>query len=382
MSNSSNWIVDAARRQAGKQLAVATIVLAVLLALLIGNWAYVREYFRGAHAVGTPELIAGGPATRGWIRVQAEKLHTTGLQVITVRKKRGVERSRSVSSEYFVAEVGERLLLVKGVPGQGQLLQGTLVPMDGDAMTRLFDKPEQRAALASRFLPQMIDTHDYAGSANLWLPVGGLIALAALIWGGLGFARWRNPLSHPAVKPFAADRSLKPASEAIARDITNAKAVKLGQTTLTRRFVITQSLTKLEIKPTTQLLWAYKQVTQKKMYVVIPAGKSFAAMLKFDNRTVTLASKEAQIDQALEFLVEHAPWAVYGHSPEIAAAYKDKRQREQLKAHVRAGIEKAREAAAAAAAAAPAAPGSAASPGLAPAVVSAPGGPSARYTAA
>ena len=44
-------------------------------------------------------------------------------------------------------------------------------------------------------------------------------------------------------------------------------------------------------------------------------------------------------------MAEHAPWALYGHSPEIAAVYKDKKQREQLKAHARSGIEKARAAA-------------------------------------
>ena len=176
----SSWIVDAARRQAGKQLAVSALVLAVLGALLGANWDYVREYFRGAHPVSTQELIAAAPSTRGWIRVQADKLHATGLQVITVRKKHGVERSRSVSSEYFVAEVGGRLLLVSGVPGQAALLEGTLAAPDPEAMSRLLDKPDSRAALTRRFLPQMMDTHDYAGSADVWLPVGGLLALAAL----------------------------------------------------------------------------------------------------------------------------------------------------------------------------------------------------------
>jgi hypothetical protein len=344
----SSWIVDAARRQAGKQAAAAAVVLVVLGALLVANRDYVREYFRGAHPVSTQDLVAGAPSSRGWIRVQADKLHNTGLQVITVRKKHGIERGRSVSSEYFVAEVGDRLLLVKGVPGQGSRLEGTLVSPDNEAMTRLLEKPETRAALSSRFLPQMIDTHDYAGSADVWLPVGGLLALAALAWGGIGARRWRQPLLHPAVKPFVADQSLQAASANIERDIANAKTVKVGATTLTRRFVITQSLAKLDIQPTTRLLWAFKQVTQKKMYYVIPAGKTYAASLNFENGSVLLNGKEPVVDKALAFLAEHAPWVVYGHSPELAAAYKDKRQREQFKVHVREGIEKARAAASAA----------------------------------
>lgn len=363
----SSWIVDAARRQAGKQVAAAAVVLVVLGTLLVANRDYVREYFRGAHPVSAQELIAGAPSTRGWIRVEAGKLHNTGLQVITVRKKRGVERGRSVSSEYFVAEVGERLLLVKGVPGQASRLEGTLVPMDNEAMSRLLDKPESRAALSQRFLPQMIDTHDYAGSADIWLPVGGLIALAALVWGGIGFMRWRQPTSHPAVRPFVADQTLQAASASIERDIANAKTVKAGATLLTRRFVITQSLGKLDIKPATQLLWAFKQVTQKKVYYVIPAGKTYGASLNFDKGTLVLNAKEPVVDRALAFLAEHAPWAVYGHSPELEAAYKDKRQREQFKVHVREGIEKARAAAAAAAGAAAGNPAGGGRPSGAPA---------------
>jgi hypothetical protein len=74
------------------------------------------------------------------------------------------------------------------------------------------------------------------------------------------------------------------------------------------------------------------------------AGKTYAAVLKFENGSVTLNGKEPDVDRALGFMAEVAPWALYGHSPEIAAAYKNKRQREQLKAHVRSGIEKARAA--------------------------------------
>jgi type II secretory pathway component PulM len=34
-----------------------------------------------------------------------------------------------------------------------------------------------------------VDTHVYSGSADVWLPVGGVIALVVLIWGGLAFTR-------------------------------------------------------------------------------------------------------------------------------------------------------------------------------------------------
>lgn len=343
----SSWMLKAIRKQTGAQWMIAAAVLLALLAVLVSHWGYVREYFRGAHAVSSAELIAAAPSTKGWIRVQAHQLHATNMQVITVRKKRGVERGRSVTSEYFVAEVGDRLLLVNGLPGQTSLLEGTLAPLDGEAMARLLDKPEARSQIGPRFLPQMIDTHDYAGSANIWLPLGGMLALFAAVWGALGFMRWQQPEKHPVAKKLQALGELGKVSRAVERDMAGAVKVKVAVTTLTPRFAVMHPLLRLEVQALSELLWVYKKVIQKKIYYFIPAGKSYTLCLRFaDGTSMDLPGKEEAVDAALAFLIEHAPWAVYGHSDEVAVIFKDKKKRPQLLAHVQQRQETLRAAAA------------------------------------
>lgn len=331
----SSWMLKAIRKQTAAQWMMAAAVLLALLAVLVSHWGYVREYFRGAHAVSAAELIAAAPSTQGWIRVQADQLHPTNMQVITVRKKRGVERGRSVTSEFFVAEIGDRLMLVNGLPGQTSLLEGTLAPLDAEAMSRLLDKPEARSQIGPRFLPQMMDTHDYAGSANIWLPLGGMLALFAAVWGGMGLMRWQQPEKHPVAKKLQTLGEPDKVSRAVERDMAGAAKLKVGDTTLTPRFAVKHPLLKLEVQALSELLWVYKKVIQKKLYYVIPAGKSYTLCLRFaDGASMDLAGKEAAVDGALAFLLEHAPWAVFGHSDEVAAVFKDKRKRPQLLAHV------------------------------------------------
>ncbi|TDM06717.1 MAG: hypothetical protein C4K60_19695 [Ideonella sp. MAG2] len=232
--------------------------------------------------------------------------------------------------------MGDRLLLVKGVPGQTSLLVGTLAAMDDEAMRRLLAQTEARSQVGARFLPQMMDTHDYAGSANIWLPLGGLLAIFAAVWGTMGFLRWRVPKTHPVAQKLKSAGALAAVSKVIERDMALKTNIKLSSTTLTPSFAVQQSLLKLEVQPLNELLWAYQKVVQKKIYYVIPAGKNYSLCLHFfDGKSMDLAGKEEAVRHALEFLIEQAPWALYGHSEDIAAVYKDKRQRGRLAAQVK-----------------------------------------------
>lgn len=336
----SLWIEKAARRQAGKQLALAAAVLVVIAAAMASNMDYLRSYFAGARNVSASELVTDRVGLGTWIQVNADKLMPTGVQEIRVRKKRGVERGREVSAEFFVAEIGEKFLLIKGVPGQTSKLEGTLVPMNHEAFTNVIGDAAKAAAVRPRFMTHMMDTHDFGSSAGNWLPVAGFVALGALFWGGMGLARWRNPSSHPAVKALAKNDQLASASNSIARDLGTNNARTLGQVTLTRHFLVRQTWHGLDIKPLTDLLWAYKQVVKRKIYYVIPAGQTFGAAFNFDKLKVAVSGKEADVDEALAWSMQHAPWTAYGHSDELAAVYKN--QRKELQAHVKAGIERAR----------------------------------------
>ncbi len=321
----SNWILQAARRQSGKQLALALVVLAIVVMLLLSNKDYIREYFRGPHTITANDLLnPSSSKTQGWVTLKADKIHPTGIQEITVRKKRGVERGRSVSAVYFVAEVGNQFVLVKGDEGQTAALQGTFEPMKSDLAAQVFKEPQMQA-MRSQFYPLVMNTHDYDNEASTWLPVGGVVALGALIWGLIGFKHYRNPETHPGVKPFVEAGTLKAAGASIQRSVTGKNTFKLGKSLIAPEYVITQGWTKLDIKPMEQLLWAFKQVTQQKLYYIIPAGKTYAASLNFEKGSLLLKGKQDKVDEVLEYVAARAPWAAFGHDEDIAQVYKKQR---------------------------------------------------------
>jgi hypothetical protein len=220
--------------------------------------------------------------------------------------------------------VGNQFVLVKGMDGQTTTLQGTFEPMNGELAAQVFKEPQMQA-MRSQFYPLVMNTHDYDNEASTWLPVGGIVALGALIWGLIGFKRFRNPEFHPGVKPLVEAGTLKAAGASIQRSMTGKSTFKLGKTFVTPEYVITQGWTKLDIKPMEQLLWAYKQVTQQKLYYIIPAGKTYAASLNFEKGTVLLSGKEDKVDEVLEYVAARAPWAAFGHDDDIAQVYKKQR---------------------------------------------------------
>ena len=75
------------------------------------------------------------------------------------------------------------------------------------------------------------------------------------------------------------------------------------------------------------LIWAYKQktTTTHKLYGIIPTGKTVthAVMLTLrDKRQLTTSvKKEEQADEVLKYLVEQAPYAIYGYTEELAGIF-------------------------------------------------------------
>lgn len=74
------------------------------------------------------------------------------------------------------------------------------------------------------------------------------------------------------------------------------------------------------------LVWAYKQVTQHKLYGIIPTGKSFGLTLKLaDGSEKIVAMKEAQVKEQLEKIVVQFPNCAVGYSDELMALYRNNR---------------------------------------------------------
>ena len=70
------------------------------------------------------------------------------------------------------------------------------------------------------------------------------------------------------------------------------------------------------------LVWAYPLVTKKKIYYVIPAGTTHAAVLHFRKGQVTINGAEGEVHDAMRYVLARAPWAFVGYDDNIAAAMK------------------------------------------------------------
>ena len=87
----ANWLLAQVRRTARNRIILAGLLVAAALAVLIGNGAYLREYFQGPAYLSAAELERAGSLDglkRRWIRVEAVAVEDTGVTQVTVRTKR------------------------------------------------------------------------------------------------------------------------------------------------------------------------------------------------------------------------------------------------------------------------------------------------------
>lgn len=71
------------------------------------------------------------------------------------------------------------------------------------------------------------------------------------------------------------------------------------------------------------LVWAYKQTVQQKLYGIIPMGKTHRLVMKLaDGRETFLVMKEADIKEQLTKILNQFPSCAIGYSDQMAALYK------------------------------------------------------------
>jgi hypothetical protein len=322
-----NWLLAEASRTSRNRILLAALGVAAVIGLLGYNTKYLAEYFRGPAEVVPADLERAASAEampRRWVRVQVAAIEDTGITEVTVRTKRGVERSRSVSASYHAALLGNRALLVKarGETTPGKLLVGELRPLEAGAADALFQGPEG-AKMRALFVPMTLDVHDYREDGHwiLLIATGGF--LWALVYGWIAFGRMSDPRKHPALVKAARWGGLDEMGQVLAEDA--AEAIKVGAWRLGPRYLQMSSMFNLEVHKLDELLWAYYEVTKKKLYYVIPAGQSSALVLKWRSDKVKIDLKEDAVVEALSLLTTNQPWVVYGWSKEAETLYNRQR---------------------------------------------------------
>jgi hypothetical protein len=208
---------------------------------------------------------------------------------------------------------------VKTAGDAATLAEGELRPWYGELQAHLFSSPEMREA-RPRFHPYFLDTASFRSSGYWGLGLGGLFVAGMSAWAVRAWRRLKAPASHPVLAQVAAWGDPAALSAEIEADATrpwrSASSFKIGD-----RYVVNASFYGLSVLRLSDLLWAYKKVVKKSVNFV-PVGKDYHAVLCCAGGTAEILAKEDAVDEILHHAAARAPWAVFGHSPEIADAFR------------------------------------------------------------
>jgi hypothetical protein len=181
--------------------------------------------------------------------------------------------------------------------------------------------------MRERLYPLMLDmTGDYKSDGNIAFVIGGIIGAAALVMGFISLMRWRHPKNHPVLTAAAAWGPIDLVSAKIENEFKLSGTIRLSKYSLTPNFFVIKNFFQFEVRHFDDLVWAYKKVTQHKMYYVIPAGKTHALTLHMGPKEFNLTASDTLITNALEQLVKNRPWAFYGYSKDLADAWQKRTQ--------------------------------------------------------
>lgn len=320
------WLEQQVRNASLRQIAVCVTIIAGMIAMLVFNQRYLTNAYTGVYDMPRAELLAAssaGDLSRYWVRVKPDEVRDSGVDAISTSTRKG-RTTRTVTGHYWVGRVGERLLLIKGHGEptiQTAMLDGALLSMPTDITI-----PDK---IRNSFLPFMLDTADFTTDAITLLAIAGIVSALALGWALWATSRAVTPAGHPALMYLAAmpGQSLAEASQAIAADIKARRTTKMRDgVQLTAGHLVQSTALGFKVLPLADLLWTYPIVTTKKLYGVIPTGKSHSAAFFFVGKQMTLKGSEKQTMDAMRHVSYAAPWTLIGHSGDIEKAYKKDRK--------------------------------------------------------
>ncbi len=318
------WITTTVRRRCVRCVTAWALALACLAFFSFRQQRYLRNFAFGPYDLTPAELESIhdiSQAPRYFARVKGSRVIKTGIQHITVRKRNGVETGRSVTGAYYILVVGDKFLICKSGSEPKTELVGELAPYPPSLRRSLFGNPNL-LAMQSRFLPFYLNNDSFR-------PAGYIAIAGCLVFFFLArkyaLPAWnclRNPAAHPLVARVAAWGD--PIGVAVeAERESQSPRYKGAGWVVTDRFLIQSSFFTFNVLRLSDLLWAYKTVTQHRVNFV-PTHKTYNAVLFCYGGAATIQSKDETTDQILAFARERAPWALFGFSKELQTLFKNK----------------------------------------------------------
>ena len=315
-----NWVVQQIRKVCLRRLIWWGGVLACLLLFVLSQHRYITNFFQGPFTLGKGELEAIGDASaapRYFARVTGSKAIDTGIRQITVRKRAGVETSRSVSGEFFVLMLEDRLLVVKGSSGPHTTTEGELLPLRGELDSRLFGTPDMQA-IKKRFYPFYVEEGSFRLPGYVAGAVVAVIGFFAIWLGIAPLKQYLAPSTHPVALRVASWGDPARIAADIEQESRTPRHTRRPWR-VTDTYLIQSAFFAFDLHRLSDLQWAYKRVTSSN------TAKGYAAVLMLSDGKVEIGGPEKEVDAVLNSAAERVPWAVFGYSKEIEGQFNQNR---------------------------------------------------------
>lgn len=324
------WLERQVRKAQLLQIAACLAVVLAVAGLAACFQRYYANYFAGPYDIPTGELTAATNADdlpRYWVRLTPQQVIDSGVDHITISKRRGRETGRSVTAHYWLAVVGDRLMVVSSPNNPltaGAPLQGVLRQLDSGRRQHFSEllKPEHRA----RLLPFLLDVADFdVDTGQIGLVGAGFAVAGALGWAAFAGRRAISPRGHHALAALTrGSHDIDAVSRAVEADVAAGQVVNLGKRRLTRDYIFKTGLG-FDIRPNSDLVWAYTITTNRKIYGIIPMGSSHQIALHYAREKLTEKIKAASAEVAMPAIARVSPWTFVGWATEIDEAWRKSR---------------------------------------------------------
>ena len=325
------WLEQQVRNASFRQLGACALAIAGVIGTLAFNQRYLTNAYEGVYDIPRAEVLAVGSnqdLPRYWVKLDVDRVVDTGVDA-TSRGRRG---RVSITGHYYIAQIGEKLLLIKAhseqLGPQTLKLEGGLIAPNAEFLQQVANSPKTKD-LRDRFLPMMLDTEDFNENANILLVLSAIVSGLAVLWALFAGYRAASPDGHAALQQLlkTSGETLAGASQSIEADVKARRGTKMkAGVQLTSGHLIQSSALTFNVLPLADLLWTYPIVTTKKLYGFIPTGKTHSAAFNFAGKSLTLQGSEQQTTAAMQHVARMAPWTLIGHSGELEKAYKKQRR--------------------------------------------------------
>ena len=138
----------------------------------------------------------------------------------------------------------------------------------------------------------------------------------------LAVSRFAEPTRHPIYKRLARyDTNTDYVLQGIDSDLQRGSS-KIGKLTFSKDWIIQAQANNIDVIRIAEVMWLYMHVHRTKYYGVITVSKVVSAHI-WDQHGVCIKSSanEAKVKELLENVVQRAPWAIIGFTPQLQQAW-------------------------------------------------------------